>query len=76
MKIVEEKPLVELNREAIRLLYKELGAVNAIRFLGQFSEGKGDSIREKDEQFGHMTFDDVVREIKKDRAKRAKGAQR
>ena len=36
--MISEKPLVEVNLQAIRLLYKELGVVDAVRFLRQFSK--------------------------------------
>lgn len=39
----EVKPLVEINQEAIRLLFHELGVVNSVRFLRQFTLGYGDS---------------------------------
>jgi hypothetical protein len=35
------KPLAEVTREAVRLLYKEIGIVNTVRFLGQFTTGYG-----------------------------------
>lgn len=64
---IEEKPLIEITREAMRLLYKELGPVNAIRFLNQFSLGKGDYTKEREHMFAGMTVDDIIGEIKKDR---------
>ena len=39
--ISETRPLVEINLQAIRLLYKELGVIDAVRFLRQFSQGYG-----------------------------------
>jgi hypothetical protein len=35
------RPLIEINQQAIRLLYKELGVVDAVRFLKQFTQGYG-----------------------------------
>jgi hypothetical protein len=35
------KPLIEINQQAIHLLYKELGVVNAVRFFKQFTKGYG-----------------------------------
>lgn len=42
---VHDKPLVELTEEAIRILYRELGTVNTVRFLRQFSPNLGDYTR-------------------------------
>lgn len=61
---VEAKPLVEINRKALRLLYKELGVVDAVRFLRQFTTGLGDFVEERDELFGEKSLEEVVREIK------------
>lgn len=44
---VEVIPLVEINRQAIHLLYQELGIVNAVRFLKQFTTGLGDYTEER-----------------------------
>ena len=35
--IIEVKPLTEINQQAIHLLYQELGVINAVRFLKQFT---------------------------------------
>ncbi len=34
---VETKPLTEIPQDALRLLYRELGLVNTIRLLNQFT---------------------------------------
>ncbi len=39
--IAETQPLTEITQEALRLLYRELGLVNTIRFLNQFTTGFG-----------------------------------
>ena len=64
---IEEKPLVEINQDALRVLYKELGPVNATRFLNQYSSGRGDYTEERRQMFKGMTVDDIGREIKKHR---------
>jgi hypothetical protein len=61
--ITETKPLAEVNLEAIRLLYRELGVVNAVRFLKQFTVGFGDYTQERDLLFDNKTLDDIVKEI-------------
>ena len=63
--ITEVKPLVEINRQAIRLLYQELGVVNAVRFLRQFTAGFGDYTRERELLFGTKPLEEIVGEIEK-----------
>lgn len=54
----------EINKEAYEILFKELGVSKAIRFLNQFSVGKGNYTEMKDEIFKGMTVNDIVSEIK------------
>lgn len=65
--ITEVKPLAEINQQAIRLLYQELGAVNAVRFLKQFTVGFGDYTQEREVLFGSKTLDQIVNEIEQRR---------
>ncbi len=60
----EVRPLVEINQQALRVLYRELGLVDSVRFLKQFTVGLGDYVQERDEIFADKTLADVVREIK------------
>ena len=63
--ITEIKPLIEINQQAIRLLYKELGIVNAVRFLRQFTVGFGDYTQERDALFANKTLDEIISEVEK-----------
>ena len=65
--ITELRPLIEINQQAIHLLYKELGVVDAVRFLKQFTQGFGDYTREREVLFANKSLDDIVSEIKKRR---------
>ena len=65
--IAEAKPLVQLNQEAIRLLYRELGVINTVRFLRQFTIGFGNYVEEREELFADKTLDAIVDEIKRRR---------
>jgi hypothetical protein len=65
--ITETRPLIEINQQAIHLLYKELGVVDAVRFLKQFTQGYGNYTQERDVLFGKKTLDEVVGEIEKRR---------
>ena len=65
--ITEVKPLIEINQQAISLLYKELGVVNAVRFLKQFTQGYGNYTQEREILFADKSIDDIVSEIEKRR---------
>jgi len=65
--ITEVRPLVEINQQAIRLLYKELGVVDAVRFLKQFTQGFGNYTQERETLFADRSLDELVNEIEKRR---------
>jgi hypothetical protein len=57
--------LIEINQQAIRLLYKELGVVGAVRFLRKFTQGYGNYTQERDAMFADKSLEDIVNEIEK-----------
>lgn len=61
---LQVKPLTEITHEAISVLCKEIGVVNTIRFINQFSTGYGDYTEERDQIFGDTSLSEVVAEIK------------
>jgi len=61
--ITEMKTLAEINQHAMRLLYKELGVVDAVRFLKQFTVGFGDYTKEREVLLGSKTLDQIIDEI-------------
>ena len=63
--ITDLRPLVEINQQAISLLYKELGVVDAVRFLKQFTQGFGDYTKERETLFANKSVQDIVSEIEK-----------
>ncbi len=63
------KPLNEITQEATRLLYKELGVVNTVRFLNQFTTGYGNYTKEREQLFAGLSIDDIISEIKQIRRK-------
>ena len=65
--IAEAVPLAELNQEVTRLLYQEIGVVNTVRFLRQFSTGFGNYVEEREAIFADTTLDQIVGEIKRRR---------
>ena len=63
--IIESQPLAEITQTAIRLLCQEIGVVNTIRFLNQFTTGYGNYTEERDTLFGAMTVADITAAIKR-----------
>ena len=51
--ITDTRPLIEINQQAISLLYKELGVIDAVRFLKQFTQGYGNYIQEREVIFAN-----------------------
>ena len=62
--MVEVKPLAEITKEAVKILYEKLGVVNTIRFINQFTVGYGNYTEEREVLFGDLTLDEVISEIK------------
>lgn len=60
----ELKPLIEITQDALRVLYKEIGVVNTLRFINQFTTGYGNYTEEREKLFEGMTLDEVVLGIK------------
>jgi hypothetical protein len=53
---VQPKPLSEITRHAIDLLSKEIGIVDTVRFLTQFTTGYGDYTGEREALFKDLTI--------------------
>ncbi len=64
---IQAKPLMAITEEAIRVLCKEIGVVNTVRFLNQFTTGHGNYTEERDQLFEGMTVSEIVSEIKRAR---------
>lgn len=69
------KPLAELTEEAIQILYRELGTVNTIRFLRQFSTSLGNYTTARAEHEDEETLDELLDEIRQRRVKQASSYQ-
>lgn len=72
--IAEAKPLAEITQQAIRILFREIGVVNTVRFLNQYTTGYGNYTEERRELFADQTLDDLVSQIKQ-RRERKTGTQ-
>ncbi len=62
-----ERPLKELTQDAIRVLYREFGVEETVRFLRQFTGGYGDYAAEREAMLGSKSLDELLREIKERR---------
>jgi hypothetical protein len=67
--IADTLPLAEITKEALRVLYKEIGVVNTIRFVNQFTTGYGNYVEERKILFADMTLDELFSEMKKAKQK-------
>jgi hypothetical protein len=72
LKSQNEIPLAEITREALQVLYREIGVVNIIRFVNQFTTGYGDYTEERKTLFADMTLDDLLTEMSKTKQKPSK----
>jgi hypothetical protein len=61
---VQAKPLSEITQQAIDLLFKEMGIVNTMRFLNQFTTGYGDYTQEREALFKDLTLDEILSAMK------------
>ena len=59
------RPLADTTQKAIAVLSKELGIVETVRFLSQFSTGFGDYTTERDTLFRGLTMDEILSEIRR-----------
>lgn len=66
---VQPKPLSELTQQAIDILFKEIGIVNTVRFLNQFTMGYGDYTEERESLLKDLTLDEIVEAARKVREK-------
>jgi hypothetical protein len=65
--ITPTKPLSEISQDAVSILYREIGIVNTVRFLTQFTSGYGNYTIERRVFFDDLTLDDLVEQIKQAR---------
>ena len=70
--ILESKPLTQITQDAIQILYREIGVVNTVRFLNQFTTGYGDYTVERDTLFADVTLVEILTDIKLERAQKNK----
>ena len=64
---VQLKPMSEVNHQAIQLLSQQIGIVDTIRFVNQFTTGHGNYTEQREALFDSMTLEDIVESIEKAR---------
>ena len=65
--VVQTRPLAEVTQTAIRVLCREIGLADTMRFVGQFTVGYGDYTAERDDLFKNMTLDEMIAGIRQRR---------
>ena len=73
--IADTQPLTEITQEALRLLYRELGLVNTVRFLNQFTTGFGNYTVERSAWLENQTTEEVLAELRSYQAQRTSRPQ-
>ena len=66
------QPISELNRRARNALIRELGVLDALRFLNQCGVGTGDYTSEREHLFKDVSVESIIADIKTQRRDRTK----
>ena len=67
---VHLRPLHEINRDGHAALVRELGVVGALRFLSQFTTGRGDDTAEREAFLGDASLEELFEEVQEVNRKR------
>ncbi len=59
-----EKPLNEINEEAIVLLSKKIGLSNTFRFINQFAKGQNNYTEQRKSLYKNKSLTEILDEIK------------
>jgi hypothetical protein len=59
--------MAEITTLALKVLYREIGIVNTVRFVNQFTTGYGNYTQEREQHFVGITLDEIITEITKTR---------
>ena len=63
----QAKSLTDITQQAIALLTKEIGIVDTVRFLNQFTTGYGDYTEEREALFADLTLEEILSVLKEKR---------
>ncbi len=64
------RPLAELSEEATTILIREIGVVDALRFLSQMRLGSGDYTRDRGEWLEETSLTEITSAIRSKRQKK------
>jgi hypothetical protein len=68
------RPMAEITEQATAILIREMGVVDALRFLNQVRAGSGDYTKERRESVGDLSLDQITAAIKAKRPKKRRRA--
>ena len=54
------KPIALINESATNILIKEMGVIDTIRFINQFTTGHGNYTEERRKMVDTMTLEDII----------------
>jgi hypothetical protein len=57
------KSLNQMTQDVIAILMKEIGIVNTLRFLNQFSTGYGNYTEDREAQFNDLTLAELLQQM-------------
>src|SRR5205807_887492 len=63
------RPLAEITQQATTILIREMGVVDALRFLSQFRTGTGDYTKERGQWLDDLSLEQIAAGIKARRHK-------
>ncbi len=66
------RPLAEISEEAITILIRELGVVDALRFLSQMRPGSGDYTKERGQWLDNLSLEQITSAIKLKRPRKGR----
>jgi len=61
---IQTTSLNQLTQQAIRILTKEVGVADTLRFISQFSTGYGNYTEEREELFKDVSLEQIIAQIK------------
>ena len=67
----EVRPLSEINHKVLDILIREMGVVDTLRYLNQFSSGSGDYTKDRSQWLDELSLEEVTSAIKASRKQRA-----
>lgn len=62
---IKSRTLAEINEEALKLLYGNLGVADTIRFINQYTNGSGDYTKEREAYLNDVTLESIFEEAQK-----------